>query len=93
MNRADEDITVERERSRRFIEVVYGSMALTSAAAAIWFQTWGHEAGLSPDKASGAALSFLALGLANLVISSIWPHLSDRLAAAYDRLGSDRDGR
>ncbi|HET6390156.1 hypothetical protein [Hyphomicrobium sp.] len=73
-----ETIRRERERSLRFVQVVFGSLALLSLIAALAVATRGVDLGLPETSTYPIALAFLLVGAIDTALLFAWERISQR---------------
>ena len=73
-----ESIRRERERSLRFVQVVFGSLALLSLIAALAVATRGVDLGLPETSTYPIALAFLLVGAIDTALLFAWERISQR---------------
>jgi len=73
-----ESIGRERERSLRFVQIVFAVLALISLVSALAVSTRGVDLGLPENSTSPIALAFLLVGAVDTVLLYAWEHIFQR---------------
>jgi hypothetical protein len=68
----------ERERSLRFVQVVFAVFALVSLTSALAVSTRGADLGLPENSTFPIALAFLLVGAVDTVLLFAWEHIFQR---------------
>jgi hypothetical protein len=73
-----ESIGRERERSLKFVQVVFAVLALVSLVAALAVSTRGVDLGLPETSTYPIALAFLLVGAVDTALLFAWEHIFQR---------------
>ncbi len=73
-----ESIGHERERSLKFVQVVFALLALVSLVSALAVATRGADLGLPDTSVYPISLAFLLVGAADTVLLYAWEHIFQR---------------
>ncbi|HML28170.1 MAG TPA: hypothetical protein PKE16_04900 [Hyphomicrobium sp.] len=73
-----ESIRRERERSLKFVQVVFAVLALLSLTAALAVSTRGVDMGLPENSTNPIALAFLLVGAVDTVLLYAWEQIFQR---------------
>lgn len=68
-------INVERIRSLKFVQVVFGVLALASLVCSLIVATRGVELGLPEASTYSIALGFLIVGVLDTALLFLWEHI------------------
>jgi len=68
----------ERERSRKFVQVVFAVLALLSLVSALAVSTRGVDLGLPETSTYPIALAFLLVGAVDTALLFAWERISQR---------------
>jgi hypothetical protein len=68
----------ERERSRKFVQVVFAVLALLSLVSALAVSTRGADLGLPETSTYPIALAFLIVGAIDTALLFAWERISQR---------------
>jgi hypothetical protein len=68
----------ERERSLRFVQIVFAVLALVSLVAALAVATRGTDLGLPESSTYPIALAFLLVGVVDTALLYAWEHILQR---------------
>lgn len=69
----------ERERSLKFVQIVFAVLALLSLTAALAVSTRGVDMGLPENSTSPIALAFLIVGAVDTILLYAWEHIFQRV--------------
>jgi hypothetical protein len=72
-------IDLERDRSLKFVQVVFAILALASLAASLLVITHGDEFGLPETSIFSVALAFLIVGIMDTALLFAWETLFKRI--------------
>jgi hypothetical protein len=70
--------SIGRERSLRFVQIVFAVLALISLVSALAVSTRGVDLGLPENSTSPIALAFLLVGAIDTVLLYAWEHIFQR---------------
>ena len=73
-----ETIKRERERSLRFVQIVFAVLALGCLVSALAVATRGADLGLPENSTYPIALAFLLVGAIDTVLLYAWEHIFQR---------------
>jgi hypothetical protein len=73
-----ESIGRERQRSLRFVQIVFAVLALVSLISALAVSTRGVDLGLPENSTYPIALAFLLVGAVDTVLLYAWEHIFQR---------------
>ncbi|MBS0232856.1 MAG: hypothetical protein JSR99_05160 [Proteobacteria bacterium] len=71
-------ISRERERSLKFVQIVFAVLALLSLVAALTVSIRGTDLGLPEASTSPIALAFLLVGAVDTALLYAWEHIFER---------------
>jgi hypothetical protein len=74
-----ESIGRERERSLKFVQVVFAVLAIASLVAALAVSLRGGDLGLPETSTYPIALAFLLVGAVDTVLLYAWEHIFQRI--------------
>lgn len=73
-----ESIGRERERSLRFVQIVFAVLALISLVSALAVATRGTDLGLPENSTYAISLAFLLVGVVDTALLYAWEHIFQR---------------
>lgn len=73
-----ESIGRERERSLKYVQIVFAVLALISLTSALAVSTRGADLGLPENSTSPIALAFLFVGAVDTVLLYAWEYIFQR---------------
>lgn len=73
-----DSISRERERSLKFVQIVFAVLALVSLVSALAVSTRGTDLGLPERSTVPIALAFLLVGAVDTVLLYLWEHIFQR---------------
>jgi membrane-anchored protein YejM (alkaline phosphatase superfamily) len=73
-----DSISRERERSLKFVQIVFAVLALVSLVSALAVSTRGADLGLPERSTVPIALAFLLVGVVDTVLLYVWEHIFQR---------------
>ncbi len=73
-----ESIGHERDRSLKFVQIVFAVLALLSLVSALTVSTRGVDLGLPENSTYPIALAFLLVGAVDTVLLFAWEHIFQR---------------
>lgn len=74
-----DQITHERERSLKVVQIVFGILALLSLIAALAVSVRGIDFGLPETSVQTIAIAFLAVGILDTVLLFVWERIFQRM--------------
>lgn len=74
-----DSITHERERSLKFVQIVFAVLALLSLVAALAVSFRGVELGLPETSVHTIALAFLLVGIVDTALLFLWERIFQRM--------------
>lgn len=75
-----DDYAHERERSLKFVQIVFAVLALISLFASLMVVTRGDELGLPETSIETIAFAFLVIGAVDTALLFLWERIYQRLA-------------
>lgn len=74
-----DQITHERERSLKVVQIVFAILALLSLIAALAVSVRGIDFGLPETSVQTIAIAFLAVGILDTVLLFVWERIFQRM--------------
>ncbi|MBX9684300.1 MAG: hypothetical protein K2X41_10965 [Hyphomicrobium sp.] len=74
-----DQITHERDRSLRVVQIVFAILALLSLIAALAVSVRGIDFGLPETSVQTIAMAFLAVGILDTVLLFVWERIFQRM--------------
>jgi O-antigen/teichoic acid export membrane protein len=74
-----DDVTNERARSLKFVQIVFAFLAILSVAASLFVSVRGDELGLPDTSVHTISVAFLIVGVMDTALLFVWERIFQRM--------------